>query len=253
MCSLPATAISVTPAPRRTPSTEPSPHSPPAPPYIYTRSQGVHQKLTKALEYESLLGANSSWPDFDMLQVGHTVHSYSNGSFVSETHLTKDEQVTAMTLWCFTGTPLVIGGRLPLTDDANGTWTLALLSNTEVLAVHNESIAGSRRSFTPAEAPAIEVYGWTATPMQPPPGQGYYRSYVSLYNADANPQGVSFNLTQVGFPAASATSSVCVRDLWGHSWIQPVAGPLVTLGVPSHGARALLVTTAGDAACQNGL
>ena len=61
-------------------------------------------QFAKALEFESLLtttGAAS--PDFDMLQVGRVVHSYSAGDTPSETRLTRDEQTTAMTLFCATG------------------------------------------------------------------------------------------------------------------------------------------------------
>jgi hypothetical protein len=41
-------------------------------------------------------------------------------------------QLTAMTLFAITQAPLLLGGRLPLSNDANGTWTLQLLTNAEV-------------------------------------------------------------------------------------------------------------------------
>ena len=60
------------------------------------------------------------------------------------------------------GVPLIIGGVLPLTG-ANGSWTLSLLTNAEVLAIHNAS--DTRASFTPPErAAGAEVYGWQGVP-----------------------------------------------------------------------------------------
>jgi len=215
--------------------------------------QGVHQKLTKALEYEQLLGDSGTWPDFDMLQVGSVIHSYDSDALPpSETRLTRDEQVTAMTLWCVTGTPLIIGGRLPLEDNADGAWTLSLLTNAEVLAMHNESAWTS--SFVPAESPAAEVYGWAA-------GTGLAVSfatgrYAALFNANTTSQSVTIRFTDLNYPAD--TKSVCVRDMWTRTYTQPVGGPLpggdygFVSTVNAHGARAFLVTELDDPACSTG-
>jgi alpha-galactosidase len=215
---------------------------------------GVHQKLQKAIEYESLLGANTSWPDFDMLQVGAVVHSYGNPTLPpTETYLTHDEQITAVTLWAITGTPMIIGGRLPLANDANGSWTLALLTNAEVLAMQNETVVGQTHSFTPQSnsAPGAELYGWRATPIQAAPNGGV-RVYCAVFNANTTAVTVQFGLTDVGFP--SNTASVCVRDLWAHTYsTAPVDGPTLSALVNAHGGRAFLLTEVGDAACQTGL
>lgn len=222
--------------------------------------QCVHQKFAKALEFEPYLGCtstlgNCTWPDFDMLMVGRTIHSYGSGQLPpTETRLTCDEQITAMTLWSVTGTPLIIGGRLPLEEDANGTFTLALLTNAEVLALHNET--SSRFSFVPVESGTIEVYGWAAVPTGESDSM---RVYATVFNAEDTAATVSFTWDAVLLPQGIAT--VCVRDLWAHSWEQPVGGPLpaanglygVSLGVPAHGARAVLITPVDDQACQQGI
>lgn len=232
-----------------------------------TFPQGVHQKLAKALEYEALLdtapASNGTSPDFDMLQVGRVIHSYGSGALpATETRLSRDEQAQAVTLFCFTGVPLVIGGVLPLDEGANGTATLALLTNDEVLLVHNESLA--RASFTPVEAGAggggaPELHGWRATPARARARAA--TRHVALLSASTAPQAASARFVEdLGLPAG--TTAACVRDLWAHTFEQPVGGPLpgagggaagFTVGVPPHGARAFLVAPLGSADCANGL
>jgi hypothetical protein len=68
------------------------------------------------------------WPDCDMLPLGRIGMGFHRPRY---TNFTKDEQRTLMTLWCIFRSPLIMGGALPDNDD----WTLALLSNDEVLAV----------------------------------------------------------------------------------------------------------------------
>jgi len=223
-----------------------------------TFPQGLHQKLTKALEFEGLLdtnGGNGTSPDFDMLMVGRTIHAYGPGQVpATETHLTRDEQLQAVTLFAFTGVPMIVGGQLPLGDDANGTATLALLTNAEVLLVQNASLA--RASFVPPEAAAVELYGWQATPAgaRAPAAT----RYVALFSAAGVPAVASARfVNDLGLPAG--TTSVCLRDLWAHSFVQPVGGTLpggaagFSASVAPHGARAFLVAPVGSDDCARGL
>ena len=83
----------------------------------------------RAETYASLIGFNESYPDWDMLPIGTMMHaSVERGVYgpASPTRLTRDEQLTTLTLWSITRAPLMIGGRLPVDDD--DTWTLPLLS-----------------------------------------------------------------------------------------------------------------------------
>ena len=68
------------------------------------------------------------WPDADMLPLGNVRAWQTRDNW---THFTKDEQFTLMTLWCIARSPLIMGGNMPKNDD----FTLALLTNDEVLAV----------------------------------------------------------------------------------------------------------------------
>lgn len=227
-----------------------------------TFPQGVHQKFAKALEFEQLLdtnGGNGTSPDFDMLMLGRTIHSYGGAGSAfppTETHLTPAEQKQSVTLFSFVGVPLILGGFLPLDADANGTATLALLTNAEVLAVHNASLA--RRSFAPADGGAGERYGWRATPANAP--SPALTRYVALFSAGADagalPVSARFE-ADLGLPAG--TSAVCLRDLWARSFVSPVGGPVAggalgfTAQVERHGARAFLVAPVGSAECATGL
>jgi alpha-galactosidase len=70
-----------------------------------------------------------AWPDADMLPLG----MLSLGA--RSTRFSPDEQYTVMTLWSIARSPLMHGGDLTKTDD----FTLALLTNDEVLAVNQHS------------------------------------------------------------------------------------------------------------------
>ncbi|ADL53311.1 alpha-galactosidase [Clostridium cellulovorans] len=68
------------------------------------------------------------YPDCDMLPVGMLGKGFADEHM---THLTRDEQITMMTLWCVFRSPLMIGGELTLLDE----WTEKLLTNSEVLSL----------------------------------------------------------------------------------------------------------------------
>jgi len=79
---------------------------------------------------------NGCWPDCDMLPLGHIgIRSVDGGGADRWTRFTKDEQVTMMTLWCIFRSPLFFGGELRDNDE----WTLSLLTNQELIYMHQTS------------------------------------------------------------------------------------------------------------------
>ncbi len=70
------------------------------------------------------------WPDADMLPLG-TIGSRACA-------FTHNQQVTVMSLWAIMPSPLIFGG-MP-TKLATDSWTLALLTNEEVLAVNQDAL-----------------------------------------------------------------------------------------------------------------
>lgn len=74
-----------------------------------------------------------------MIPLGHL--SVGNRSVGNDrtTRLSKDEQITMMSLWAIAPSPLMLGMNLP----DNDAWTLSLLTNDEVLAI-NQDAAGKQ-------------------------------------------------------------------------------------------------------------
>jgi hypothetical protein len=100
-----------------------------------------------------------AWPDPDMIPLGHL------GS--RATRFTRDEQITLMTLWSITRSPLIHGGDLTRTDP----FTLSLLTNDEVIAVDQRS-EGNRPLFS-----RDELIAWTADVP------GSHDKYLAVFNA----------------------------------------------------------------------
>jgi alpha-galactosidase len=133
------------------------------------------------------------WPDADMLPLGHIGIRAERGE-PRMSLLTRDEQVTLMTLWSIARSPLMFGGHLP----DNDAFTLSLLTNDEVLAV-NQKASSSRQLFATGNQVA-----WVA---QVP---GSAARYVAVFNTgDTTTEDVRVNWSDLGLPP------VCtVRDLW---------------------------------------
>ena len=106
-----------------------------------------------------------SWPDGDMLPLGHIGLRAERGE-PRMTAFTKDEQYNLMTLWCIFRSPLMFGGDLP----GNDAFTLSLLNNTEVLAVLKNS-ANNKELFK-----SNDVVAWIADDPKTS------NKYVALFN-----------------------------------------------------------------------
>jgi hypothetical protein len=81
------------------------------------------------------------WPDADMLPVGHLSINRRSIGDDRFTALTRDEQLTLLSLWCLLPSPLMVGANLP----DNDAWTLALLTNREVLALNQDPLGAAAR------------------------------------------------------------------------------------------------------------
>src|SRR5262249_44056175 len=74
------------------------------------------------------------WADADMLPLGRIGIRAERG-IDRQSLLTPDEQITLMTLWAISHSPLMFGGDLP----SNDAFTLSLLTNDEVLKANQAS------------------------------------------------------------------------------------------------------------------
>lgn len=153
------------------------------------------------------------WLDADMLPLGRLGPRPAVG-VDRQTALTSDEQVTLMTLWAIARSPLMFGGDLPSLD----TWTSALLTNEEVLAVNQHSI-NNRELFW-----RDQHIGWCANPPASPD------VYLALFNLDDEPTTMVVPLGEIGY-----RDGCQVRDLWEHKELT-VPGEYLTQTLPPHGA-----------------
>jgi alpha-galactosidase len=136
-----------------------------------------------------------SWPDADMLPLGRIGIRAERGDDRSSL-FTHDEQQTLMTLWSIFRSPLMFGGDLP----SNDAFTLALISNPEVLAVNQSSIGG-HQSFH-----RDDMVAWTANVP------GGSAKYVAVFNLGDTKQAVDLKWSDVGVDEAKHAA----RDLWIH-------------------------------------
>ena len=139
------------------------------------------------------MGRPGAWPDADMLPLGRIGISAERGED-RMTRFTRVEQRTLMSLWSIAQSPLMFGGDLP----SNDAFTLALISNDEVLAVDQRGAHGS--AFAEGGPSVV----WVA---DAPDADA---KYVAVFNwGDGGPIDIRVDWRALGLPER------CVlRDLW---------------------------------------
>jgi alpha-galactosidase len=134
-----------------------------------------------------------TWPDCDMIPLGKLSIRGEVGK-ERMTNLTKDEQYTLMTLFTIFRSPLFFGGNLPDNDE----FTLSLITNREVLKMHNES-SSVRQLFMKEDKVAITSENEKSR-----------LTYLALFNiSDAAQQDIEVNLSDLGRPGR-----VKITDMW---------------------------------------
>jgi alpha-galactosidase len=155
------------------------------------------------------------WSDADMLVVG----SVGWGPSLHPTGLSLDEQYTHIALWCMLSSPLLLGCDLEHLDS----FTLALLSNDEIIAV-NQDVLG-RQATRVATVGSIDVY------LKPLDGGG---CALGFFNRAATEERFLFNkLKAIGLGGTHR-----VRDLWHRTDLPDCDGTLEGT-VPGHGVLLL--------------
>jgi alpha-galactosidase len=182
----------------------------------------------KSLEHEFTLAeqwvssaAPGHWPDADMLPLGRlSVNGRSVGP-QRFSRFTWEEQVTLMSLWAILPSPLMVGAHLP----DNGAWTLALLTNPEVLAVNQDGLG----------VPAARVFQKDNTEVWTRPlTDGSL--VVGLFNRGNAEQRISVNWSALGIGGRHL-----VRDLWLRKGLGRF-DQAYACQVRSHGASLLRLT-----------
>jgi hypothetical protein len=242
-----------------------------------TFPQGVRRKLDTAPCFASLIGANGTYPDLDMLPLGRIFSASAAAGVVGPavpTALTPAEQRTAVTLYSIVQSPMILGAQLPLAaDDAV---TLSLVTNAEILYLNGGRCRAPRPLPLPPPAPP-DHYAWACAPASCPLGSRGGCAAVALFNAaDDHSSVVSISVSDALWPAASSyygTSTppvqadppappipphrLCVRDLWARAprplAASVAAGPTFGSQLQPHSADALLLWLAdAGAECSSG-
>jgi alpha-galactosidase len=156
--------------------------------------QGLGDQFANVAKWAGVSEAGH-WPDADMLPLGYLGPAPGWGK-PRQTRLSHDEQRTLFTLWSISRSPLMIGGDLTSPDD----WTLALLSDAEVIEMDQHSIESH---------PVIANDRTVAWLSRPASGTGYY---VALFNISPSTQKIHLGWKDLGLSSAKYQ----VRDLWEH-------------------------------------
>ncbi|GAE33956.1 glycoside hydrolase family 27 protein [Halalkalibacter akibai] len=166
-----------------------------------------------------------SWPDCDMLPLGHLgIRSVDGPGGDRWTRFTKEEQVTMMTLWSIFRSPLMFGGELRDNDD----WTLSLLTNEEVLNVHKFSHS-NRLVYRKGDQVV-----WMAKGDR-------QATYVALFNISDSPSNVSVSLERLGLFKKQQ-----VRNLWSKEDLGTIEDKL-DFSIDAHSSMLLQLNTIGIA------
>ncbi|XUL91785.1 NEW3 domain-containing protein [Streptomyces galilaeus] len=148
-------------------------------------------------------GGPGGYNDYDSLEIGNGAN---NG-------LTPDERRTQMSLWSLAASPLFLGTDLTHLDPAD----LALLKNTDVLAVDQDGIDAKRVS---SDANS-QVFAKTE-----PDGD----AVVGLFNTGSAPREVATTASALGLAKAGDYS---LRDLWSKRLTESAGR--IAANVPAHG------------------
>jgi hypothetical protein len=156
-------------------------------------------------------GGPGGFNDYDSIEVG-------NGD---NDGLTVDERKTQMSLWALASSPFILGTDLTNLDPGD----LALLKNTDVLAVDQDAIDATRIS----DSNGRQIFA-----KQEPNGD----EIVGLFNTNGAPQVISTSASALGLPAGT---DYFVKDLWTHQTTE-TAGDIAT-SVPPHGVALYRIST----------
>jgi len=156
----------------------------------------LNDVFTAARNWQMQTLVPGHWPDCDMLPLGYIGPRPPVGGGARMSALSHAEQVQVMTLWGIMPSPLMLGGNpSKLSGD---TWTIALLTNPEVLAI-NQDVSGSH-------AKQISMTNSAQVWSRALSGG---RVAVALINRSATDATLSATFAQLG-----VTGTPAVRDVW---------------------------------------
>jgi hypothetical protein len=181
--------------------------------------KSLDHEFTLASRWNSFVGPGH-WPDADMLPLGHLSVAHRSVGGDRFTRFKRDEQLTHLSLWSLLPSPLMVGANLP----DNDAWTLALLTNPEVLAVNQDSLGLAAQRLTNGPA-GVDI--WTKKLADK-------SLAVGIFNRGKAALPVNLLWRDLGLRAKPA-----VRDLWLRKDLGRAEN--FTAQIPPHGCVLLRV------------
>jgi len=175
--------------------------------------------------------APGHWADLDMLPLGY-LGPRNEWHASGQTTFSKNEQVSIMSLWSMLPSPLLFGGNpARLGSDA---WTLALLTNEEVLAVSQDALGarGVRKAVMGGEMWVRDLSGG--------------RKAVAFFNRGTSDATMSATFAELGVEGKQK-----VRDLW-HRADATALNDGLSASVPAGAALVYTLSPAEASSAGNG-
>ena len=156
------------------------------------------------------------YPDCDMLPLGKVGKGFG---MERDTHFSRDEQKTMMTLWCMFRSPLMIGAELTMMDE----WTMSLLTNRDILGLLNENCQGTQIMRSERQAVWKNRNNQTGIVC------------IALFNLSDTDETVSVDVSELGEDYA-ADEELSLTELWDGGQAASKDGIICT-EVPAHGVK----------------
>jgi len=160
---------------------------------------------------------NGHFPDADMLPLGRIgIRAERGDNRMSQ--LTKDEQISVMSLFAIFRSPLMFGGDLP----SNDAFTLTLLTNKEVLYINKYS-RNNKQLFR-----QNDLVAWTAE--DPKTGDKFLAVFNARDQEKADSAAIPVQLEELGFDG-----SCIIKDLWNNKDLGIFTKEFAPV-IPQHGS-----------------
>lgn len=169
---------------------------------------------------EVYAGAPGHFADPDMLVVGYMDRGWDKE--MTPSSLSADEQYSHISLWSLWSAPLLIGCPIERLDD----FTLALLTNSEVIAIQQDRLAIPGKSVVVSDNVEVivkELYSGEKA--------------VGLFNLDDEAREITLDWATAGVEGVQQ-----LRDIWRQENIGKYNEQFTTV-VPSHGNILIKMTT----------
>ena len=159
--------------------------------------------------------SEGSYPDCDMLPLGYIGKGFGQERY---TRLTKEEQITMMTLWCIFRSPLMIGAELTKLDK----WTYDILTNKKVLRLIKHS-SGAKQVMRDEK----QAVWWSKDTAE----DAYY---LALFNLGDERGVISIDVKETG--ELDSFNNKTMEELWTGQAIKG-SGTVFGTEIEAHGAK----------------